>query len=385
MKIAFVHDWIVHEGWAEAVLRHLIESRDFEEANIFVLFSNHTIFEIHGNNYSSHSPLKTTNSLNIITALPLRLNNVFVYFNSHKIPLLSTLFDYRNLMFWFPLLCKMLRRKIKRYNPEEIVISSFAAVKNVVRPWNHSQHKQNSKTTLYLHSPMQYIWENYNENLKKLQFPIKQLYIFATKYLRPRDKQTRHYDTILCNSNYTAELAKQLYLVEWQVEYPTIHWAFMAEYPVDNPKEYFIFVWRVQRYVREIDRVITLCNTKQIPLIVIGNWPDIEYAKTLAGPTILFVGHIQHVHEKIAIMKYARGIINLAKESFGMATAEALCLGIPVFGYNGWATRELVNNTNWILVADKSPETLQEWFDKFLWIQFDRKMISINAQKIFFK
>jgi hypothetical protein len=123
----------------------------------------------------------------------------------------------------------MLRKEIEKYKANEVVISSFAAVKNVVptkRPIslhikkNDSQvdiHKNElikrpvSRITLYLHSPMQYIRENYEENMNKLSFPIKQLYQFAATYLRPRDKKSRHYDVVLCNSNYTAKLAKQLY------------------------------------------------------------------------------------------------------------------------------------------------------------------------------
>ena len=55
-----------------------------------------------------------------------------------------------------------------------------------------------------------------------------------------------------------------------------------------------------------------------------------EYAKSIAGPTIIFLGLITDVQEKIDIMKHAKGLINLAKESFGIATAESLCLGVPV-------------------------------------------------------
>ncbi|MBP7848507.1 hypothetical protein KA013_04860 [Patescibacteria group bacterium] len=57
-------------------------------------------------------------------------------------------------------------RKIRRYQPELQVISSFAAVKNVVP---HGKLSNDFPTTvLYLHSPMQYIHENYQEYVRKL-------------------------------------------------------------------------------------------------------------------------------------------------------------------------------------------------------------------------
>lgn len=106
-------------------------------------------------------------------------------------------------MFWFPLLTRILSRKIKKYKPDHIIISSFAAAKNI--------NTSIAPTTLYLHSPMQYIWENYYDNLHKLRFPIKQLYQFAAQYLRPWDKKKRQYNTVLFNSEYTQSIAEKLY------------------------------------------------------------------------------------------------------------------------------------------------------------------------------
>ncbi len=409
MKTAFVHDWIVHEWWAEAVLRDLIQKTNYTQATLFVLYSTMNSFVVWEKNIGQMSELHT---IHIVTALPQRLNNIFIFCSKNRIPVISKIFDYRNLMFWFPLLCMLLRKKIKKYNPENIVIDSFAAVKNIVVPErenqgrgknhnnnnttsNHSEqtnhHKKNNPTTtLYLHSPMQYIWENYNENIKKLSFPIKQLYQFAASYLRPWDVLPRRYDVVLCNSNYTAELAKQLYKLDGQVAYPIIHKAFFEEPIVDNPKPYYIYVGRVQRYVREIDKVIELCNTTHTPLIVMGDGPDMVYAQSIAWPTIIFVGNISDVNEKINLMKHASGLINLAKESFGMTTAEALCLWLPVFGYNGGATPELVqsqdsDNKNWYLVSDKNSNILENEFATYIGMIFDRHSIATSARKRFGK
>ncbi len=230
---------------------------------------------------------------------------------------------------------------------------------------------------------MQYIRENYEENISKLRFPIKQLYQFATTYLRPWDKAQRKYDVVLCNSNYTAELAKQLYNIDGQVAYPQLDKAFFVEPVSDITKPYYIFVGRVQRYVREIDKVIMLCNTTKTPLIVIGDGPDMDYAKSLAGPTIIFVGNISDVNEKVALMKHANGLINIAKESFGITTAEALCLGVPVFGYNGGATPELVDDSNGYLVADKQMETLISGFATYNQMYVDKEKIAMDARAKF--
>jgi hypothetical protein len=51
-----------------------------------------------------------------------------------------------------------------------------------------------------------------------------------------------------------------------------------------------------------------------------------DYAKSIAGPNIMFVGYMSDPAEKAALMRQAKGLINIAKESFGIGTAEALCL-----------------------------------------------------------
>ncbi|MBB1543902.1 MAG: hypothetical protein HG456_004005 [candidate division SR1 bacterium] len=52
----------------------------------------------------------------ITQALPLRLSKLFLYTKTHKIPILSSLLDYRNLMPLYPLLMKLLSLKIKNGN-----------------------------------------------------------------------------------------------------------------------------------------------------------------------------------------------------------------------------------------------------------------------------
>ncbi|MEI8091484.1 MAG: hypothetical protein WCG98_04575 [bacterium] len=56
----------------------------------------------------------------------------------------------------------MLSCKIKRYKPQEIVISSFAVAKNITPI-------SGVPMTLYLHSPMQYIRSHFAEYDQKIR------------------------------------------------------------------------------------------------------------------------------------------------------------------------------------------------------------------------
>jgi len=144
----------------------------------------------------------------------------------------------------------------------------------------------------------------------------------------------------------------------------------------ENPQEYYVYVGRLVNFVRESDKIIKLCNQLKIPLIVMGSGPDEVYLKSIAGPSIIFIGRITDIDEKIKIIKNAKGLINLTKESYGIGTVEALLLGVPVFGYEQGATAELVDNDCGILVENKEHTTLIEGFIQFMKIKRDRKMIA---------
>jgi glycosyltransferase involved in cell wall biosynthesis len=90
--------------------------------------------------------------------------------------------------------------------------------------------------------------------------------------------------------------------------------------------DYFVYVGRLVKFIRETDRIIKLANELAFPLLILGDGPDAEALKKLAGPTVSFLGNISDIQTKITLIKQSRGLINLAKESCGMATIEALLL-----------------------------------------------------------
>lgn len=364
MKYAYVHDRIFFPGGGQQVFEDLIQKYEAQEWAIFTLFSDKRELHIGGRAYAIH------------TSLPERINKIFVFFSLHKVVFLSWLFDYRNLFVFYPFLCRFLSRKINAYTPDLVVVSSFAAVKNVVT---------DAAQILYLHSPNQYIRENYDEYIAKFRFPTKQIFQFATSYIRRRDKKwtTSTYQKIYANSAYTAACAQKYYLFSAEILYPKIPEQFFTTACTTTPYSYYVYVWRLVRFIRETDRVIMLANELQIPLLVLGSGPDEEYLKSIAWPTITFLGHIADLWQKIEILRNARGLINLTKESFWIATIEALCLWVPVFGFEQWGTKELVDSRSWLLVASKDMDTLTAGFQRFAAIEFDRKWIQQRCYTLY--
>jgi len=368
-KQAFAHCRILPGGALDVFIDLIKNDKNIKNAKIFTLTSDREFLDIWNDQ-----------KIPIITALPQKVNKLFQYLSFHKIPVLSFFCDYRNLMFFYPRFMKKLSKKIQKYKPDEIIISSFAIAKNLDF-FKKKSRLWKIRWKLYLHSPMQYIRSHHSEYQKKLSWIKKFLFKLIVKKLRKRDQKYTEFDEVLFNSKYTQKLAKEIYNIKWIVQYPKIKEEFLEEPITKNVKEYFIYVWRLNKFVKEVDLIINLFNLNKKKLIILWNGPDEKELKQMANSNIVFIDWIDWVYDRIEIMKYARWLINLTKESFGICTAEALALGVPVLGYNDWATPELVDENSGILVDEKNLKELVKKFEEFDKKSFSREEIKINIEK----
>jgi hypothetical protein len=129
---------------------------------------------------------------------------------------------------------------------------------------------------------MQYIWDYYGDNIRKLTFPIKQFYQLITPVLRRWDKQPRQYDRVICNSHYTAVGAQRLYGRDHcEVQYPIIDPQYLqAKLAVES--DYYVFIGRLVRFAKELDLIIRVFNRTGDRLIIIGSGPDEQYLRSIA-------------------------------------------------------------------------------------------------------
>jgi hypothetical protein len=68
-------------------------------------------------------------------------------------------------------------------------------------------------------------------------------------------------------------------------------------------------------------------------------------------------------------------LINIACESFGLGTLEALFLGTPVLWLNQWWTQEIVWPHQWVLIHDTDHQTLVRWIQMMMQTSRDHEMI----------
>jgi glycosyltransferase involved in cell wall biosynthesis len=268
-------------------------------------------------------------------------------------------------------------KQIKKYKPNHIIISSFARAKNI--------NTNNIKTTLYLHSPMQYIWTHYDEYSDKIKGRKWRIFRQITPILRKRDSKSRSYNKVVSNSQYTQQQGEKIYNISSTIQYPPIDRTVLQIQVNPEYQNYFIYSGRLVTFVKEVDKIIQACNQTKTQLIVMGDGPDKEKLQTTSGETIIYIPRIQDIHKRIQLIQWAKWLINITKESFGISTMEALLLGVPVLWYNDGASPELIDKHSGILISDKKITTictaLQQRDNK----EFDRKKIQKQARHVYEK
>lgn len=368
MKKAFVNCRIM-PGWVFNVFVDMIEIEDFTQAKVFTVFSDR--------DYIDTSKWR----IEVVTALPRRLNKIFLKF-SQKNNILSSILDYRNLIIFYKILMKILTKKIIQYTPPKVIISSFAIAKNLDFCKTNYSWIFNPITQLYLHSPMQYIRSHNDDYKQKLSGYKLKIFKFITPILQKRDQQYTKYDQVYTNSQYTSKLAKKIYNIDSKIKYPKLQKEFIGTEISKNIslQNYYIYVGRLVKFVKELDKIIKLFNENWEPLLIMWTGPDKEYLQSISKGNIIFIWRVQDPQEKLKIIQNSLWLINITKESFWLWTVEWLLLWVPVLAYNDWASPELLDSTSGILVPDKTHKTLIKYFDYFKSTKRDRKLIQDNIK-----
>ncbi len=344
MKIAFIHDWLVSPGWAEKVFFDIVqdvitqnkESKIYQDLKQF-WDTNNIQAEIFTNFHSSNFPNPTK----------LKINSVLSWKNISKY--------YRNLLPLFSIFTKILSQKIKKYNPDILIISSFAIWKNI---------NSNKLKILYLHSPMQYIWSHHDEYKNKFTWIKKIIFKTSSKYLKIRDKKYTKFDKIYFNSNYTKELAKQTYWIQtWEVIFPQIEIPNYEKIDVfkkyDLEKNYYLFAWRTVKFVKHLDKIIEVFNKIWLPLVIMWDGPDREYLQNIAKENIKFLWYIPDtIDDYWNIIENSQAVINFTKESFWIVNYQVGKLWKTLISINDGAIQDIP----WKKILIKNFDELEKVF-----------------------
>lgn len=306
-RVALCHDWLVARRGGELVLEAIAEAIE-PMADLDVVF---IMFD------SGAAIGPTTDRLRRIRSL------------------LNTLPGRRWLLPLYPLAVWDLSRKLRaehRRRPFDLVISTHSAAIKAIRPPKGVTH------ICYCHAPARYIWthaEGYAGGLRGLGLSlIRPLY-------KLWDRRTaRRVTTFLANSTHTQRQIGRCYKRESTVCFPPVRTRFFTPSPHPLRADHWLAVGALVPYKR-FDLAIEAANRKHHPLTIIGEGPELERLRTMAGPTVTFETAETDVQLREAY-RTARLVIFPQLEDFGIVAVEAQACATPVVALNAGGARDTV-------------------------------------------
>ena len=106
-------------------------------------------------------------------------------------------------------------------------------------------------------------------------------------------------------------------------------------------KDYYLTGGRLEG-AKNFELIIEACNKIKVPLKIYGTGSREKYLRSIAGPTVEFLGRVSD-EEKFELMSKGKAFIVAAtNEDFGITPVEAMATGCPVIAFRGGGYLETV-------------------------------------------
>ena len=320
MKVALVHDYLNQMGGAERVVLALHEI--FPDAPLYT---------------SMYDPKRVDAAFQKID-----VRTTFM----QKLPLVKK--HHQPFLPLYPF--AMERLDLRGY---DLVLSSSSAFGKGVVTRPETMH------ICYCHTPMRWCW-NYDEYVERERLGriARSILPFLITGLRVWDQMSAtRVDYFIANSPVVADRIQKYYRRDAVVIPPPVEASRFAFDPTIMPEEYFLIVSRFMPYKR-IDLAIEACNRLQLPLVIIGSGRDENRLKSIAGPTIRFMGRLTD-EEVLHYYAHCRAFILPGEEDFGITPLEAQASGRPVIAYGaGGALASVVEGVTGTFFQTQTVESL---------------------------
>ena len=132
---------------------------------------------------------------------------------------------------------------------------------------------------------------------------------------------------------------------------------------------------------KRFDLAIQACNEAGKKLVVIGDGPEHERLKVMAGPTIKFKTNVSDDH-MVDYIAAAEAFIFPNEEDFGIVAVEAQAAGTPVIAYRaGGALDSVVEGVTGEFFNEPTVESLTKVLTDFNYKLYNRATITEHARK----
>ena len=342
-KVAIVFDWITGTGGAERVIYEL--HKIFPDAPIYTST----------NEAPKNSQFKNAD---IRTAWFQKLPKILRKYKLLTIP--------RYIYFS--------RLKLREY---DVVISAGSAESKAVKVVDGVHINLCYTPTLYYWiKPEEYLNSKGTGGLN----PVWKLGLrILTPLMKKLDyKAAQNPDTIYAISTAVQERIKQHYHRDSKLLYPPVD---TERFHNDNQQRDGFVIFGRQVEHKRMDLAIAACNELRKKLVVMGDGPEHERLKAMAGPTIEFVTNVSD--EKIVTyVSQAEAFIFPNEEDFGIVALESQAAGTPIIAYRkGGSLDTVIEGVTGEFFDDQTVSSLCKTLKTFNHRIYNTKAMIENADK----
>ncbi|MFO0938216.1 MAG: glycosyltransferase [Gemmataceae bacterium] len=205
----------------------------------------------------------------------------------------------------------------------------------------------------YCFTPMRYAWhmrESYFSNGLKAKL-LDQLLSRLRDWDRRTSERVTHFIAI---SQTVQRRIRECYGRESTIIHPPVDTDFYTPSP-STPREDFYLIASAFAPYKRFDLAVEACTKLGRKLIVIGTGQDQARLKSLAGPTVQFLGW-QSDESIRDHFRRAKALLFPAEEDFGIVPVEAQACGCPVIALGRGGAEETVQS------LENSAEPTGVWF-----------------------
>lgn len=343
-KLAIVHEWLNAYGGSERLLVEILGL--YPQARLHALIHNKKNF--------LGTPLESR---------PVRTSFL------QKIPRIEDL--YRGLLPVMPMAIESMN--VRDF---DVVLSISHAVAHGVKTRKDQVHIS------YVCTPMRYAWHLQDDYLRlhHLDRPILGSAARLTLSLLRRwdTLVAARADHLLAISQWTAQKIQQAWGRDSHVIHPPVEVERFL--PFDERDDFYIVVARLVPY-KMISEIIRAFNELKLPLIVVGDGPEMPRLQRLAKENVRLLGY-QPDAVVADLLRRAKAFVYMATEDFGIAMVEAQAAGCPVIAYGKGGAAEIVRDgETGILFKTQNAGGFMEAVVRFESMKLNSKAAQENAAR----
>lgn len=259
-----------------------------------------------------------------------------------------------------------------RLKQTRLVISSSVAFSKAIRTPAEALHLS------YVYTPLRYAWqlESYLAG-SSLPGAARTAARTIRPILKAWDRRTAgRPDVIVTSSETVRRRIQRLWDRDAVVIHPPIE---TAAIPLSRRDDgYLLIAARLLAY-RRVDLAVQAATLLGRPLMVLGDGPERDRLKALAGPTVEFRGHVSR-EELVDAFARCHAYLVPGVEDFGMAPVEAMAAGKPVVALRaGGATETVVDGVTGVFFDQSTPGALADGIERLDHLTVDVSAIRAHA------